>query len=166
MGWYCAFERCCLTHIPYFMFFFSPLFSYILVPNFAEWRYSCRLSHAPFPSSSSLHLPQFTSLSSSCAGLQAQGPVSSFPLILHMDRKNLSWLPPHTLFYLLRMKPSKAIKCSRKLPWWKTRDDGHTGRTLNLWSDAKCIYVSIAMILMRSNLSPRSCENRMSACSH
>lgn len=71
---------------------FSLLFSYILLPNFSEGETAAgshilHSSSSFAPSSSSLRLPLFTSLSSSCTQLQAQGIVSSFPLFSYTGCK-------------------------------------------------------------------------------
>lgn len=120
-------------------------------------------SFSTFPSSSSLRLPLFTSLSSSCPGLQAKGPVSSFPLFLHPGCKNLPRLLPPPLFYLLWMKPSQTIKCPEVIHITVMA----TQREHLTYDPTRCIYVSTAKIFLCFPIPlMKSCENRMSACSH
>ena len=90
-------------------------------------------SFSTFPSSSSLRLPLFTSLSSSCPGLQATGPVSSFPLVLHPDCKNLPRMLPTPPFLSPLDENFSNYKISSANPYCY---GGHTERTLNLRSAA------------------------------
>lgn len=157
--------RCCLTHIHSFMCLLpsSPIFWCQTLQSGRTAAGSHNL-HSPHPPS--LRLPLFTSLSSSCAGLQARGPVSSFPLFLHTGCK--IWLLPLPLFYLLRMKPSQMIKCpgvihisDEKLHMMATQREHLTYD----WLQNVSTYLQL-WHFMCSNPSPQSCENRMSACSH
>ena len=164
--------RCCLTHIPSFMFFLpsSPIFQCQTLQSGGTAAGS-HILHSPHPPPPFVFLCSHPYPPSSCAWASGSGPSQLFSSLLLL-MLGLPWLLPLPPFYLLGMKPSQTIKYPEviritvKLTWRQPIDDGLTGRMLNLWSDAKLCIQSYDFFLCVQIPSPQSCENRMSACSH